>query len=71
MVWFRLVLLHINRCWLFNAKSCFYIYIKYKLKQQILEVLCIRNKHPKLNKINFESSANVLKCLQLLLLFIE
>ena len=29
MVWFGLVLWHINYCWLFNAKSCFYIYIKY------------------------------------------
>ena len=30
---------------------------------QILEALHIRNKHPKLNRINFESNANVLKCL--------
>ena len=26
---FGCVLWHINLCWLFNAKSCFYIYIKY------------------------------------------
>ena len=25
----NMVLWHINHCWLFNAKSCFYIYIKY------------------------------------------
>ena len=29
LVWFGLVLWHINHYWLFNAKSCFYIYIKY------------------------------------------
>ena len=34
-----------------------------KQKLQILEVLHKRNKYPKLNRINFESSANVLKCL--------
>ena len=38
---------------------------------QILEALHIRNKSPKLNKINFESITNELKCLLLLLLFIE
>ena len=34
-----------------------------KQKLQILEVLHIRMKQPKPNKINFESSTNVLKCL--------
>ena len=34
-----------------------------KQKLQILEVLHIRNIQPKLNRINFETSANVLKCL--------
>ena len=29
LVWFGLVLLHINHCRLFNAKSSLYIYIKY------------------------------------------
>ena len=29
MIWFGWVLWHINRCWLFNAKSFLYIYIKY------------------------------------------
>ena len=29
-VWFGWVLWHINHCWLFNAKSSFYIYIRYK-----------------------------------------
>ena len=27
--WFGLVLCHINHCWLFNAKSSLYLYIKY------------------------------------------
>ena len=34
-----------------------------KEKLQILETLHIRNIHPKLIRINFETSANVLKCL--------
>ena len=34
-----------------------------KQKPQILEVLQIRNIQPKLIRINFETSANVLKCL--------
>ena len=42
-----------------------------KKKLQILEALHIRNIPPKLNRINFESSANVLKYLLLLTLFIE
>ena len=29
MIWFGWVLWHINHCWLFNAKSFLYIYIKY------------------------------------------
>ena len=29
MIWFDLVLRHINHCWLFNAKSCLYRYINY------------------------------------------
>ena len=29
MIWFGWVLWHINRCWLFNAKSSLYIDIKY------------------------------------------
>ena len=29
MIWFSWVLWHINHCWLFNAKSSLYIYIKY------------------------------------------
>ena len=40
-------------------------------KLQILGSLHIRNIQPKLNRINFETSANVLKCLQLLTLFTE
>ena len=40
-------------------------------KLQILEVLHIRMKLPKLKRIYFESSTNVLKCLKLLLLLIE
>ena len=34
-----------------------------KLKSQILEALHIRNMQPGLNRINFQTSANVLKCL--------
>ena len=34
-----------------------------KQKLQILEALHIRNIQPKLNRINFQTSANVLKCL--------
>ena len=34
-----------------------------KQKLQILEALRIRNIQPKLNRINFETSANVFKCL--------
>ena len=42
-----------------------------KQKLQILEALHIRNKQPKLNKINFEISANILKYPKLMTLFIE
>ena len=34
-----------------------------KQKLEILKALHIRNIQPKLNRINFETSANVLKCL--------
>ena len=34
-----------------------------KQKRQILEALYIRNLQPTLNRINFQTSANVLKCL--------
>ena len=34
-----------------------------KKKLQILEALYIRNMQPKINRINFQTSANVLKCL--------
>ena len=50
------------------------ILIKKKQKQKtyyILEALHIRNIQPKLNRINFETNVNVLKCLLLLTLFIE
>ena len=33
-----------------------------KKKLQILETLHYRNMQPKINRINFESSVNVLKC---------
>ena len=42
-----------------------------KQKLQILKALHIRNLQPTLNRINFRTSANVLKCLQLLALIIE
>ena len=34
-----------------------------KLKLQILDALHIKTKKPKINRINFENSNNVLKCL--------
>ena len=42
-----------------------------KQKLQILDALHIRNMQPTLNRINFQTSANVLKCLLLLTLIIE
>ena len=42
-----------------------------KQKLLILEALHIRNMQPTLNRINFQTSANVLKCLLLLTLSIE
>ena len=42
-----------------------------KPKLQILEALHIRNTQPTLNRINFQTSAYVLKFLLLLTLFIE
>ena len=42
-----------------------------KQKLQILEALHIRNMQMTLNRINFQTSTNVLKCLLLLTLFIE
>ena len=42
-----------------------------KQKLQILEALHIRNMQPTLNRVNFQTSANILKCLLLLTLFIE
>ena len=37
-IWFGLVLWHINHCWLFNTKSCFYIYMKYMICKHILKI---------------------------------
>ena len=34
-IWFGLVLWDINHYWLFKAKSCFYIYIKYMICKHI------------------------------------
>ena len=36
LVWFGLVLRHINHCWLRNAKFYFYIYVKYMICKLIL-----------------------------------
>ena len=36
LVWFGLVLWHIKHCWLFNANSSFYIYIKYVIFKHIV-----------------------------------
>ena len=38
LVWFGLVLWYITHCWLFNAKSCFYIYTKYMIRKPILYI---------------------------------
>ena len=38
LIWFGLVLWHINHCRLFNAKSFLYTYIKYMISKQILEI---------------------------------
>ena len=38
-----------------------------KLQLQILEALHVKTKRPKIDRINFENSDNVLKCLYLLL----
>ena len=42
LVWFGLVLWHINHCGLFNAKSYFYMYIKYMICKQILYIHTIK-----------------------------
>ena len=42
-----------------------------KQKLQILEALHIRNMQPTLNRLHFQTSANVLKCLKQLALIIE
>ena len=36
IIWYGLVLWHINHCWLFSAKSCFYICTKYMICKYIL-----------------------------------
>ena len=38
MIWFGLVLWHINHCRLFNAKSILCIYIKYMISKHILSI---------------------------------
>ena len=40
LVGFGLVLWHINHCWLFKPKSCFYIYIKYMIYKHIFFIHC-------------------------------
>ena len=37
LVWFGLVLWYIKHCWLFNAKFCFYKYIKYMICKHIFQ----------------------------------
>ena len=46
-----------------RIKENSYLEHQYKQNLQILEALHIRNIQPKLNRINFETSADVLKCL--------
>ena len=36
---------NINCCWLFNAKSCFYIYIKYMICKYIIQVHRVKWSH--------------------------
>ena len=48
---------------LINLNNLMLEYQNNKQKLQILEALHIRNIQPKLNRINFQTSANVLKCL--------
>ena len=39
----HLVLWHINHCRLFNAESCFYIYIKYMICKLILQIHTVKS----------------------------
>ena len=41
-LWCGLVLWHINHCWSFNAKSCFYIGIKYMICKHILLIRTVK-----------------------------
>ena len=38
LIWFGLILRHINHCFLLNTKSCFYIYITYMICRHILSI---------------------------------
>ena len=42
LVWFSLVLWHINLSWLSNAKSCFCIYIRYMICKHILQIHTVK-----------------------------
>ena len=43
LVWFHLVLWHINYCWLFNANSFLYIYLKYMICKYIMLIHTIKS----------------------------
>ena len=55
----------------YTGVLCCVYFSNNKQNLQILVALHMRNIQPKLNRINFETKANVLKCLLLLTLFIE
>ena len=42
MIWFGWVLWHINHCWLFNDKFCFYISIKYMICKHTLKIHTVK-----------------------------
>ena len=53
LVWFGLVLWHINPCCLFNAKACFYIYSKYMIRKHILLIHTVKWSKSSISKKSF------------------
>ena len=51
-----LVFSHFNNCSLFNAKSCFYIYIKYIIGKHILYIHTFKWSNSSIPKIQFSLS---------------
>ena len=52
MIWFDLVLWHINQVRLLNAKSSLYIYIRYMISKQILEITSLNDTELTLLQLN-------------------